>query len=219
MVDQYFQQETTNSGFQQRNPIMYHEQIDQMILTPEAQTTSMVKKVPKMIKKPVYKLDEKGNQIPILDEEGNQIHDERGIPLYKIERYEIIQDGYTAKAELIPSSEILFVDYGTSNLSYDACSQLARTGFLYNRFLFKQNKTSTDYSNYLHKLRNDNLIILNSFKSYNGGTIQAIKTFINKTDEKQWIRPLEDGQKKASPFGFFGGKKEEPEKKYTGFQP
>ena len=105
-----------------------------------------------------------------------------------------------------------FVDYGTSNLSYDACLQLARTGFLYNRFLFKQNKTSTDYSNYLHKLRNDNLIILNSFKSYNGGTIQAIKTFINKTDEKTMDKTTGRWAKKANPFGFFGGKKEEPEK-------
>lgn len=216
MVDQYFQQGTINAG-QQRNPIMYHEQIDQMILTPEAQTTIITKKVPRMLKRPVYELDEKGNPIPILDLEGKIVFDENGKQLFKILKYEIYQDGYTYRVEQIPSSELLFVDYSTSNLSFDACIQLTRTGMQYNRILYKQNKTSQDYSNYLHKLRNDNLVILNAFKSYNGGTIQAIKTFINKTDEKQWIRPLDE--KKPNPFGFFGGKpKEEPEKKYTGFQ-
>lgn len=216
MEGQYYQQETVNMG-QQRNPIMYHEQIDQMVLTPEAQTNVITRKVPRMLRKPVYELDDKQNPIPIVDVEGKPIFDETGKQLFKIQRYETYQDGYTSKVEQIPSSELLFVDYSTSNLSFEACIQLTRCGMQYNRMLYKQSKTSQDYSNYLHKLRNDNLVILNSFKSFNGGTIQAIKTFINKMDEKQWIRPLED--KKPNPFGFFGGKpKEEPEKKYTGFQ-
>lgn len=217
MDGQYYQQETTSMG-QQRNPIMYHEQIDQMVLSPEAQTTVITKKIPKMIKKPIYETDEKGNPVPVVDVDGKLVFDERGNQVFKIKKYEIYQDGYISKVEQIPASELLYVDYSTSNLSFDACIQLTRSGMQYNRMLYKQNKTSQDYSNYLHKLRNDNLVILNSFKSYNGGTIQAIKTFINKTDEKQWIRPLED-KNKTNPFGFFGGKpKEEPEKKYTGFQ-
>lgn len=214
----YSGQEYTSMGMspqQQRNPIMYHEQIDQMVLTPEAQTTNIIKKIPRMVKKPIYELDSQGLPIPILVD-NKPVFDERGQQVFKILKYELVQEGYTAKSDFVPASELLYVDYSTSNLSYEACSQLARTGFLYSRFLYKQNKTSQDYSNYLHKLRNDNLIILNSFKSLNGGTLQAVKTFINKTFDKQWIKPLEE---KKPAMGFFGGKpKEEPEKNYTGFQ-
>lgn len=201
----------------QRNPIMYHEQIDQLIVTPEGQTSFFVKKVPRMIKKPVYELDENSKPKIVLDENGEKVLDENGQISLKIKTFEIMQEGWTAKAEYVPVTELLTVDYSTSNCSYDACSQLARTGFMYNRFLTKQIKTNQDYSTYLHKLRNDNLVILSAFKSYNGGTIQAIKTFINKMDEKQWIRPLQE-KEKVNPFGLFGGKPKEPEPKYTGFQ-
>lgn len=216
MDDGYYQ---TQNTMQQRSPVMYHEQIDQMIITPESNTTQIVKKIPRIVRKPVFSLDDLGQKIPVLDQNGYEVFDEKGQKVYKIERFEDVQEGFMAKAEYIPATELLYVDYATSNLSYDACSQLTRNGLQYNRILYKQAKTNQDYSNYLHKIRNDNLVILNSWKSYNGGTIQAIKTFINKTDEKQWIRPLDENTQKKGLFGMFGGKqKEEPEKKYTGFQ-
>lgn len=196
------------------NPVYVQEQIDQMILTPEARATVIVKKKPNMVKVPIYLLDEDGEKVPIMEENEKVRIDEDGAVQYVIKDYEIIQDGWMAVQEIVPASEIFTIDNSTGNLSMEAVKLQTRGFWFYNFISIYQQATDNDYSLYLHKLRNDNLSLSNASKSYNGGTVQAIKTFINKTDTKQWLNPQEDEKKKGfNPLGMFMPVKKKSESK------
>ncbi len=209
-----------------RPPIFYNEQIDQSILEPDAKSNVITKKRPRIIKVPIFLLDENGGKVPITDDKGKIVINKQGEMQYIIKDYESVQDGWESVLDVIPASEIFTVDNATSNISGDAVKLLTRIYWNYNYLSVYQQMTENDYSIYLHKLRNDAVSILQSAKSYNGGTVQAIKTFINKTDSTQWTK-TDEPQKKADPFGWLtgGNKKELSEKqkaernnKFTGFQ-
>lgn len=192
------------------------EQIDQMILTPEARATVITKKAPNMIRIPIFSLDENGEKIPALDEKGNVKTNDLGEIIYVIKDYEEVQDGWIPIQEIVPASEIFNIDNGTGNISHDAVLFLTTTIWRYNTFCVYQQTTNNDYSIYLHKLRNDALGILNASKSFNGGTIQAIKTFINKTDSKQWLTQGDEEKKGGGIFGMFGVGKPKPKNEGAG---
>lgn len=205
---------------QKPTPVYYSEQIDQLILTPEGRATSIIRKKPKIIQIPVYLLDSKGQKIPLKDEEGNILLNEKDEIRYIIKEYIDKQDGWESELDIIPASEIFNIDNATSNISHDAVRVLLRLYWFYNYLVIQHMSTQNDYSLYLHKIRNDALSILQSSKSYNGGTVQAIKTFINKTDTRQWVSN-QDEPKKPNPLSFlFGGNKkpESKEKSYTAYQ-
>lgn len=180
-------------------------QIDQMILTPEARATIITKKVPRIVKEPIYLLDENGEKIPVKDDTGEIRYNENGEVMYVIKEYKEHRMGWMPVQEIVPASEMFNVDNGTGNISHEAVIFLTKTMWRYNIFCVYQQTTDNDYSIYLHKLRNDALAILNSSKSFNGGTLQAIKTFINKTDSKQWLNPQEEEKKPGVLGGLFGG--------------
>jgi hypothetical protein len=186
--------------------IFGQEQIDQLILTPDGRATVMVRKAPNIVKIPVYVLNENGEKVPALDENQNPRTNELGEIIYQIKEYKEEQQGWIPVQEIVPASEMFNIDNGTGNISHEAVEFLTKTMWRYNTFCVYQQTTNNDYSIYLHKLRNDALAILNSSKSYGGGTIQAVKTFINRTDSKQWINPIEE-EKKNGFFNLFGGKK------------
>lgn len=195
------------------NPVYVQEQIDQMILTPEARATVIVKKKPNMVKKPIYLLDDDGEKVPITDEKGNIKINDLGEMEYVIKDFELVQDGWIAVQEIVPASEIFNIDNSTANLSMDAVRLQTRGFWFYNFISIYQQATDNDYSLYLHKLRNDSLSLGNASKSYNGGTVQAIKTFINKTDSKQWLNQQEEEKKKGfNPLGMFMPVKGKPNK-------
>ena len=185
-------------------------QIDQMILTPEARATIITKKVPRIIREPIYLLDEKKEKIPVKDSNGEIRYNELGEVMYVIKDYKETQVGWMPIQEIVPASEMFNVDNGTGNISHEAVIFLTKTIWRYNIFSVYQQTTDNDYSIYLHKLRNDALAILNASKSFNGGTLQAIKTFINKTDSKQWLNPVEEKKKPGILGGIFGGGKPKP---------
>jgi len=209
-----------------RDPVYSIEQVDQLILTPEARSTVIIKKNPKYEKVPIYMLDDKGQKIPILDENNKNIVDSDGAIRYLIKDYDYVQRGWMSSMEVVPASELFTIDLATSNISGDAVRLLTLLMWNYNHILTLHEATDDDYSVLLHKIRNDVIAIVSAAKSYNGGTVAAVKTYRTISDSKQW-QVLDDGQQgqKANPlsslFGGFGKPKEqhkEPENKYTAFQ-
>lgn len=209
-----------------RDPIYTVEQVDQLILTPEARSTLIVSKKPKYEKVPIYERDANGNKIPMLDDQGNRIVSADGTTRYLIKDYEYVQRGFMPVMEAIPASELFTIDHSTSNISSDAVRLVTFLMWNYNHILSLQAATDDDYSVLLHKIRNDIIAILSAAKSYNGGTIASIKTFRQISDSKQWMHGDENHPSGgANPFAMlFGGmKKKEPQqmedsKKYTAFQ-
>jgi len=210
-----------------RDPIYGPEQVDQMIMTPEARSVVMTTKKPRYEKIPVYATDEKGDKIPLLDEKGNMIVDSDGVPRYLVKDYEYVQRGYLPVHEIIPASELFTIDLATSNLSSDAVILVTREMWDYNFLLSLQASTDADYSVLLHKIRNDIMSVLNAAKSYNGGTVAAVKTYRAINDNRQWTyqdEQAEQQKKNGNPLSMlFGGSKKsgEPkdsENRYTAFQ-
>lgn len=191
-----------------RPQVYSQEAIDQMVLTPEGKATLMTKKVPNMVREPVYLLDEKGQKIPFLNAEGQQVLNEKGEMQYIIKDYVEVQHGWRGEEEILPATEPLTIDLSTSNLSAKAVNFVTTTLWRYNYFLTLQRETNEDYSVYLHKLRNDVLSVLNASKSYNSSTIQAIKTFINKVDSREFIDAPQE-QKQGIWDKLLGGKPKE----------
>ncbi len=227
MADEFLEEDTTeiqkvSDVTQAAGPVYYDQQIDQMILTPEARSNLLSKKIPRIIKKPIYALDDYGNKIPVQQEDGSDRINDKGEIMYVIKDYEEIQSGWQTELDIIPSPELFTIDNATSNISQAAVTFLTRTYWFSNYLSVYQYRTNLDYSIYLHKLRNDAHTVLAASKSYNGGTVQAIKTFINKTDAKQWLQK-EDEPKKANPLNWLlgGQKKKKPEptntQQFTGF--
>ena len=209
-----------------RDPIYTVEQVDQLILTPEARSTLMVSKKPKYEKVPIYAKDADGNKVPMLDDQGAIIVDAEGTQRYLVKDHEYVQRGWMPVMEAIPASELFTIDHSTSNISSDAVRLTTFLMWNYNHILSLQAATDDDYSVLLHKIRNDIVAILSAAKSYNGGTIASIKTFRQVNDSKQWLRnddmPQQGGNNPLSML-FGGMKKKEPtqgtdDKRYTAFQ-
>lgn len=206
-----------------RIPVYTQEQVDQLILTPEARATVIIRKRPLMVKIPVYKKDLEGNKIQIVDKANKPIVDKEGNPKFVVEKYRVEQRGEQAVAEQLPASEVFTIDNSTSNIG-DAASRLELLlMFNYNKLLFKQSRTKKDYSDIIHKQRNDIIAILASGKSYNGGTIQSIKTFRTISDNKQFTNDSGEQKQMFNPISaIFGGNKKknapEKEKDYTAFK-
>ena len=210
-----------------RDPVYSVEQVDQMIITPEARSSVIIKKKPKYEKIPIYAMDEQKEKIPLLDSEGSPIVDADGAQRYLIKDYDYVQRGWASTMEVIPASELFTIDLATSNISGDAVRLITMLMWNYNHMLTLHEATDDDYSVLLHKIRNDIIAVVSAAKSYNGGTVASVKTYRTINDSKQW-QMLDDGQKAgggnplASLLGGFGKPKEQPkevENKYTAFQP
>lgn len=204
-------------------PVYNMEQIDQMILEQDSRSTDLIKKVPNMVKKPIYLLNEKGEKVPLIDEDENIILNEEGAMQYVIKDYVEEQQGWIPVKDVVPASEIFTRDNSTSNLSLEAIKVLLFGFWLHDHYSTKQMLSSKDYSYRLHKIRNDGLAILNSAKSYNNCSVQAVKTFRNVTDTKQWLKQEGDQDKpKTNPFAaMFGGigkKTKEQQKPLSAFE-
>lgn len=208
-----------------RDPVYSIEQVDQLILTPEARSTVIIKKKPKYEKIPIYALDGRKEKIPILDETGHIIVDSDGKQRYLIKDYDYVQRGWIPSMEVVPASELFTIDLATSNISKEAVNLITLLMWNYNHMMSLHEATDDDYSVALHKIRNDIVSVVSAAKSYNGGTVSAVKTYRQITDSKQW-QYMSDGEaQKPSPFaailGGFGGKPKEKatqENKYTAFQ-
>lgn len=209
-----------------RDPVYSIEQVDQLILTPEARSTVIIKKKPKYEKIPIYALDDKKEKVALLDENNKPIVDSDGAQRYLIKDYDYVQRGWLSTMEVVPASELFTIDLATSNISGDAVRLITLLMWNYSHMLTLHEATDDDYSILLHKIRNDIISVVSAAKSYNGGTVAAVKTYRTISDSKQW-QMLEDGQQgqKANPlsalFGGFGKPKEQPkevENKYTAFQ-
>ena len=211
-----------------RDPVYSVEQVDQIILTPEARSSVIIKKKPKYEKIPIYAMDDEKEKIPLLDSEGSPIVDADGAQRYLIKDYDYVQRGWTSAMEVIPASELFTIDLATSNISAPAVRLITMLMWNYNHMLTLHEATDDDYSVLLHKIRNDIIAVVSAAKSYNGGTVASVKTYRTINDSKQW-QVLDDGQaaQKANPLaqifgGFAGGAKKQPPKedqnKYTAFQ-
>jgi hypothetical protein len=111
---------TREDVLKQGYSIYGQHQIDQMILTPEARATIITKKAPRIIRKPIFLLDDQGEKIPVKDEAGNIKYNEEGEVMYVIKDYEETQVGWMPVQEIVPASEMFNVDNGTGNISHEA---------------------------------------------------------------------------------------------------
>jgi len=197
---------------QKPSPIYYSEQVDQLIVTPDTRSNLISRKIPRIVKVPIYALDEKGEKVPLTDEKDNIIINAEGEVQYIIKDYKEVQKGWRAELDVTPTPEIFSIDNATSNISGKAVAFVTRTLWFFNFLSVYQDMTKHDYSVYLHKLRNDGTTVLQASKSYNGGILQILKTFINKTDSRQWLQKEEEEQKKTNPLAFLtgGSKKKKP---------
>ena len=180
-----------------RDPVYTVEQVDQMILTPEARSTLIIKKKAKYEKVPVFAKDESGEKVPLMDESGNYIVDQNGAQRYLIKDYEYVQRGWQPAMEVVPASELFTIDLATSNISGDAVRLITILMWNYNHILALHDTTDDDYSSLLHKIRNDIISIVSSAKSYNGGAVSSVKTYRSITDNKQW-QHFDDGEQKKA---------------------
>ena len=178
-----------------RDPVYTVEQVDQMILTPEARSTLIIKKKPKYEKVPIFAKDVHGEKVPLMDENSNYIVDQNGAQRYLIKDYEYVQRGWQPSMEVVPASELFTIDLSTSNISGDAVRLVTVLMWNYNHILALHDTTDDDYSSLLHKIRNDIVSIVQSAKSYNGGTVSSVKTYRTISDNKQWQR-FDDGENK-----------------------
>jgi len=207
-----------------RDPVYSIEQVDQLILTPEARSTVIIKKKPRYEKIPVYALDTKKQKIPILDENDHPIVDSDGKQRYLIKDYDYVQRGWVPSMEIVPASELFTIDLSTSNISKEAVTLITLLMWNYNHMMALHEATDDDYSVALHKIRNDIVSVVSAAKSYNGGTVSAVKTYRQITDSKQWQYMTDGQEQKPNPLaallGGFGGKPKEKtqENKYTAFQ-
>jgi hypothetical protein len=210
-----------------RDPVYSIEQVDQLILTPEARSTVIIKKKPKYEKVPIYAKDESGQKIALLDEDGHPIVDSDGAQRYMIKDYDYVQRGWISAMEVVPASELFTIDLATSNISGDAVRLITFLMWNYDHILSLHEATDDDYSVLLHKIRNDIVSVVSAAKSYNGGTVASVKTYRTINDNKQWqyLDGMDNGQKSnplSTLFGGFGKPKEnqqDQEKgKYTAFQ-
>lgn len=208
-----------------RDPVYSIEQVDQLILTPEARSTVIIKKKPRYEKIPVYTLDSNKQKIPLLDESNHFIVDSDGKQRYLIKDYDYVQRGWVPSMEIVPASELFTIDLSTSNISKEAVTLITLLMWNYNHMMALHEATDDDYSVALHKIRNDIVSIVSAAKSYNGGTVSAVKTYRQITDSKQWQYMTDGQEQKPNPLtallGGFGGKpkdKSVQENKYTAFQ-
>jgi hypothetical protein len=183
-----------------RRSFFSSEQIDATILSPEAKATIITRKVPRMVRTPIYLLDTEGNKVPAQDEKNRNILNDKGEMQYIIKDYETHQDGWKAKQELLPASEPFSTDDATSHTTQEQADYVLRTFFFYNFLAVQHDKTASDYSGYLHKLRNDAKAILHSRKSIGGETVKAVKTFYTKSEGTNILRNEELEPKKKGLF-------------------
>jgi len=197
---------------QKPSPIYYSEQVDQLIVTPDTRSNLISRKIPRIIRTPIFALDKNGKKIPFTNEEGTQIINEKGEMQYIIKDYQETQRGWMSELDVTPAPEIFSIDNATSNISGEAVNFLTRTYWFFDFLSVYQDMTQHDYSVYLHKLRNDATTVLQASKSYNGGILQILKTFINKTDSRQWLQKEDEEKKKGNPLAFLTGgfKKKKP---------
>lgn len=207
-----------------RDPVYSIEQVDQLILTPEARSTVIIKKKPRYEKIPIYSLNDKKQKIPLEDENGHTIVDSDGKQRYLIKDYDYVQRGWVPSMEIVPASELFTIDLSTSNISKEAVNLITLLMWNYNHMMSLHEATDDDYSVALHKIRNDIVSVVSAAKSYNGGTVSAVKTYRQITDSKQWQYMNGEEQQKPNPLsallGGFGGKPKPKveENKYTAFQ-
>lgn len=197
---------------QKPSPIYYSEQVDQLIVTPDTRSNIISRKIPRIVKIPIYALDENNEKIPLKNSDGEITINKDGEIQYIIKDYAEVQKGWMSELDVTPTPEIFSIDNATSNISGKAVSFVTRTLWFFNFLSVYQDMTKHDYSVYLHKLRNDSTTVLQASKSYNGGILQILKTFINKTDSKQWLQKDDEEQKKNNPLAFLtgGSKKKKP---------
>jgi hypothetical protein len=204
MPEQDYDRRVTIDQLMSQNPVHNGDQINQMILEPVGRATVITRKKKNMIKLPVYLTDDKGEKIPIYNSDGQLKTNEEGDIQYVIKEYEEIQDKnqpFITIEEVLPASEIFTSDLTTCNLSPRALNFVTKAIWRYNRIALYQQSTSTDYSYILHKLRNDIFGVVNASKGYMGGSVQAVKTFINRSDQNQYIQEMmNEPKKKGNPI-------------------
>jgi hypothetical protein len=187
-------------------------QIDQLILSPSFMHTQCFDKVPNIIKKQIFALDERGNKIPVYDETGRAKLNEAGEIIHVIKETKEETDGYTFKEKPIPAVEPVSIDLTSTALSYEDRDMICETTWIWSCIAMFQNRTRQNYSEILRHISSGNAVLEQANKSLFGNSLATVKTFITKSEGVMKNLDMIQEQKKV---GFmdklmemFGGKKQ-----------
>lgn len=163
-------------------PVPYSDAaIDKIIITASVSANTIIRKVPYFEDEIVFLLDEKGEKIPIKDEQGNFKVNENGIMQYVIKEVKKKQVGFTFKIDYCPSSEPFSPDMTSTYLTERQRDYVMQMVWLFAYYQRLQMNSKRDYSFRLHKIVNDINALIVPQKSFNAGSVSAVKTFRSLT--------------------------------------
>jgi hypothetical protein len=172
------------------NPIYTAQGIDLAILKPDIKVNQMYKKVPNFIDEIIYETDEKGNLLPEKDGYGAIQKDSKGNIIYKTKGVQKVQDGYVVVVKPIPAPNFANINRNTSNLTGDDVAFQELLDEQDSRLMLVQ-ELIDEYGRDLSKTLFRHNVVRTSIETLSKGknqvTVQAIKTFITKSDSKKSV--------------------------------
>lgn len=161
------------------------EGIDRIIISNSVDANTILRKVPRLIKEPVFFLNPNGEKVALKSDDGKIIVNQIGEIQYLVAGYATRQDGWEAKLETCPASEVYSPDMTSTNLNDEQYKVIMDLLWEYNYLQQLQMITNRDFSFELHQLRNDINAIIVPAKSLYAGSVQAVKTFRTVSEGKQ----------------------------------
>lgn len=186
----------------QYEPIYNAQGIDIKIIKPDYTSNFIMLEIPNLVEEIAYETDEHGNYVAEKDEYGKIVKNNRGEIIYKVKGMQVVQRGTKIIKKEIPVPNIATINRNTSNLAwYDiAFSELndmhdALLGTIQERF-----KGDIDMSRVLYRHHTYRISVETLAKAKNQTTVQAIKTFITKSEGKKTIETLEQSHISNKPL-------------------
>lgn len=182
------EQEQENQELNDQESIYTSFGLDQSIIKPDVKTNIIYKKAPKYKEKIEYAKDEDGNLMPVYDEGGNIIRDTQGNIEYKIKGVKRVKDGTTIKKKVVSAPNFATINRTTSNLNEMDIPFLEQLD-LQDSYLLVLQEMIEKYNHTLANTLFRHNVLRTSIetlkKGYRQVTVQAIKTFITKTEGKK----------------------------------
>lgn len=169
-------------------------QVDAAIIRSDVKSNVSNKIVPNVIEEIVYEKDKEGNLIPLIDDYGKIQKDSQGNLIYKTKGIHLVQDGYKVIQLNLPLPNIASTNRNTSNLRDADPSYLELHDEQDSRLFMLQQlllEDGLDLSETIHRHQIVRLSIESISKGKEQATIQAVKTFITKSEGRKYVENVD----------------------------